>query len=238
MKRFFFTAFAVLFIFAMSHAQMDKLYGGGGSFNLGIQTMDVDPLNEIISRYGYEELSSGNISFGGGGQFYLSKWVLICEGGFIGQDEVMNEEYTLRFGSGYGIASIGYGIVNRKQFLLYPSVGVGFYGTGIQLNRRLNNKEFDDIFAEPQDNQDVTVSTGAFTSAGQVALNADWLLDGNEKSAYGLLLGFSIGYRFSGTAEFENIAGSELSDSPDFNPGGAFFTLRVGGGFRGPKESR
>lgn len=238
MKRLLFTAFAVLFACTVSQAQMTERYGGGGSFNFGIQTMDVEPLNDIISQYGYEELSTANISFGGGGQFYLGKWVVSGEGGFVGQDEVTNDAYTLRFGSGYGMFSVGYNVVDRKQFLLYPSVGGGFYGTGISLSGRIDNKEFEDIFAEPQENQDVSVSAGAFTGAGQIALNADWLLESNEESAYGLLVGLSAGYRFAGTANFENIAGSELANSPDFNPGGAFLTLRVGGGFRGPKGAR
>jgi hypothetical protein len=237
MKHLLLSTIALIFLVPTLEAQDDKRYGGSGSFNLGIQTMDVEPINDIISRYGYEDLSNTNISIGGGGQFYLGSWVISGEGGFIGQDDVQNDSYTLRFGAGYGMFSIGYGIVDKERFFLYPSIGGGFYGTGLQLSQRNESASFEDLFAEPSANEDRTISTGAFTGAGEVALNADFWLSSKDGNAYGLMLGLSAGYRFSGSAEFENIAGSELANSPDFNPGGAFVTLRVGGGFRGSKEA-
>ncbi len=237
MNRFILATLAVLFTIGSVHAQDTKRYGGGGSFNAGIQTMDVEPINNIINQFGYEDLSNTNVSIGGAGQFYLGDWVVMGEGGFVGQDDVQNDNYTLRFGAGYGMFSIGYNIVDTKQFLLYPSIGGGFFGTGIQLSQRNEGASFEDLFAEPASNEDNTVSAGAFSGAGQVALNADFWLHAKEDKAYGLMLGLSAGYRFAGDAEFENIAGTELAGNPDFSPSGAFVTLRIGSGVRGTKEA-
>lgn len=237
MKRLLLAALAIALTFTVK-AQDSPKYGGSGTFNFGIQTMDLAPINDIITRYGYGALSDVNTAIGGGGQFYLGSWVLMGEGGFVGQEEVQNNNYTLRFGAGYGMFSLGYGIVDTDRFFLYPSVGGGFFGTGLNLTRRNQGASFEDIFAEPQGNEDGSVSAGAFTGTAQLAVNADFWLQSKDGNAYGTMLGLSLGYRFSGDASFENLGGTELVNSPGFNPGGAFITLRIGGGYRGHKDGK
>ncbi len=214
-------------------AQSEARFGGSGSFNFGLQLVDMDPLNEVTNNFGYDDLSNANVSIGGGGQVYLKQFVLGFKGGFVGQDDVQNSDYTLRYGSGYGMFNIGYNLLQQDRFLLYPSAGFGFFGAGLDLAPRREGTSFEDIFAQPATNANDAITIAAFSTAFELSISGDWFLTQGENAAYGLMLGFTAGYRFAPDATFENRAGTELINPPDFNPGGAFLTLRVGGGYYG-----
>lgn len=207
-------------------------FGGGGTFNIGFQTMDIAPLSSIIESYGYDVLSDGNLTIGGGGQFYLNRWVVGMSGGYVGQGEVTNTTHQLSFGGGYGLLSLGYDVLGKKQFALYPSAGFGFSGSGLSIVPRYPGASFTDVLQEPEVYTEERVSIGAFTPMYQLALNGDWFVTGGEDAAYGFLLGLTAGYRIAPAANYSNVGGTELDTGPDFNTSGFFLTLRLGGGYR------
>lgn len=223
---------------AYVHAQgsSEDLGGGSGSFNTGLQLVDVEPLNDVLEPAGYEALDQANLQIGGGGQFYLRRVVISLKGAFVGQSEVESNTHSLDFGGGYFMFNGGYNLLQKKRLLLYPSVGFGFIGFALEQRPRRAGTGFSDYFSDPADNQNE--ATTLLSSAGllEVGLHADWFLQGDEKAGYGPMLGLGAGYRFASEATFENLAGTEVDSSPDFRPGGFFVTLRIGGGGYGEQR--
>lgn len=211
----------------------EKRRGGSGSFNIGMQFIDVAPLNDVIEPAGYEALSSGNIQIGGGGRFYLGSVMLGLKGAFVGQSAVERDDYRLNFGGGNIIFTGGYNVLDRDRWLLYPALGVGLAGMGIEQRPLREGTDFNDVIQDPDDYPDEPTSINSGSGLLELALHTDYFLDGDQEAGYGLMLGASAGYRLAAEGDFFNPAGAELDNAPDFNPGGFFFTLRIGGGYHG-----
>jgi len=233
MKKALIFAFAIILAQSIA-AQNLKRVGGGGTFNFGAQLVDFSAVNDVTQAFGYPAFEDANISFGGGGQFYINRFILMGEGAYFGQSSVENPQNSLEFGGGYGMFSLGYNTINKESLLLYPSVGVGFVGSGLTVRPRQQDISFEDAISGEVSTNETNI--GAFSEMFRLAVNMDWFpLQKNDK-AYGLLIGLSAGYNFAPTSTFENPADTELANSPEFDPGGAFITLRIGGGFYGRKE--
>ena len=213
-----------------------KRRGGSGSFNIGMQFMDMEPLNDVIEPSGYEALSNANIQIGGGGQSYFGPVVLGLRGGFVGQSAVERDDYQLSFGGGHLIFSGGYNVLDRDRLLVYPALGIGLFAMGIEQRPLREGTDFDDVIQNPNRHADQPTSIGSGSGLLELALHSDYFLDGDQKAGYGLMLGASAGYRLASEADFFNPAGTELDNTPDFNPGGFFFSLRIGGGYHGTED--
>lgn len=233
MKKALIFAFAIILAQSLAAQNLERI-GGGGTFNFGVQLVDFSAINDVTQNFGYPALDDANVSIGGGGQFYLNRFVLSGEGAFFGQSSVDSPQNNLQFGGGYGMFSLGYNVINADNLLLYPAAGVGFVGAGLAVRPRQQGTSFDDAISGEVSTNETNI--GAFSEMFRLAVNMDWFPLQKDDKAYGLLIGLSAGYNFAPTSTFENPAGTALANSPEFDPSGAFITLRIGGGFYGQKK--
>lgn len=228
MKRF------ILFLFLAASSlslQSQKTFGGSGYFEVGIQTLDVDPLNNFINTFGYDDLQGANITIGGGGHFVVKDFILGGRGGFIGQDGVQNQDFRLDYGGGFGQFYFGYKVIRSGGWFVFPEVGVGFIGSGIDIRPRYADANLEEVMSNPDAFNDAGVSLGSFGGLYSVQVNAQYFFKQKENASYGGMLGLSIGYRLATNGDWENAGGTSFNATPDFQPGGFFASLTIGGGY-------
>ncbi len=223
----------LLFLCLQVNAQENRPWGLSGYFQNGLMFSDMDPINDVTQLADFQDLSSTNLAIGGGLRFYYNRLVFGLDGGYLGQESVDSPEYTLRYVGGFGNFSFGYNVLKPGRFLLYPNIGAGYIGTLLDLSPRNQGATFEDIFTDTPANQNDPATIGGANSVFQIAVDGDWFLGGDDAAAYGLMLGFSLGYRFGPDIEFKNRAGNTLLEQPGFQPGGFFLGLRLGGGYYG-----
>jgi len=234
LKRAFQSRAGLLLAFALATglvSAQDRVFGGSGTFDIGIQTMDPDGLNDVLTPAGYGSLSGPALTIGGSGQGYVNNWVIGGEGAFYGFGEANSPTHELELAGGYGLFTLGYIPLQGRGFLFYPSLGAGVAGTGLDIRARQSESTFAEVIGNPDDNPTREVDLGTVAPYFKLAVNLHYFpLRGEGSKRYGPMLGLSAGYAFAPGRPFRQGA-ADLAGSPDFSPGGFFLTLKLGGGF-------
>jgi len=203
-----------------------------GYLMLGGSKLDIDALNERLVSKGQSSFSDGFLSFGGG---FLRKknsnWLFGVEGHYLFIEEkdytVPNGSYKTSLTGAYGFVDIGYALVSSGGLNIYPLIGFGGGGAGLQIGK----SNFDDILEQPERN--VNLTAGAFLL--NFAIGSDYLIKSkeSEKDEGGLVLGFRAGYTYSpwkGAWWTDNIS---IDGGPKIGMTGPYFRLMIGFGGKG-----
>ncbi len=204
--------------------------GGSGSFDIGMQALDVNSINQQIQGVGFPALPNLAFTMGGSGEFYIRKFVLGGEGGFIGQGKVSNGSYDAQLAGGHGLLSLGYLTLVQKGWLLYPSLGLGVSGTGFSLTSQSKEYSFTDVLNNPEGFPNQEVEFGQASTIFRLAIRVEKFLLQKDGNHFGPKIGLVAGYTLATRSTFRQ-NGIELEASPDFAPRGFFLTLKIGGGY-------
>ncbi len=201
LKRAFRSRAGLLLAFALTTglvSAQDRVFGGSGTFDIGIQTMDLDGLNDALTPAGYGSLSGPAFTLGGSGQGYINNWVIGGEGAFYGFGAANSPTHELELAGGYGLFTLGYIPLQGRGFLLYPSLGAGVAGTGLDIRSRQSESTFAEVIGNPDDNPTQEVDLGTVAPYFKLAVNLHYFpLRGREGMRYGPMLGISAGYAFA-----------------------------------------
>ncbi len=211
----------ILLVSAGSLAAQSVFRGGSGSFDVGIQTVDVGALNDRITQAGYPGFSNVFYTIGGSGEAYLGRMVLGGEGAFYGQADQVNANFETEPAGGHGMLSVGYIALSRKGWLLFPSLGLGVSDTGFNLHTREKEYSFGDVLQQPADFPNQSVEFGQTSGLLRVAVQVEKFFQKAEEKYFGPKVGLTLGYTFATQSSFRQ-EGIVLEGSPSFSPSGFF----------------
>jgi hypothetical protein len=194
-----------------------------GYFAVGVNAIDLAPLNDRLSANGYPTFSTELLSISGGQyRVVADRLVLGAEltglltpnQGFQGRDVFV--------GGGYGLFSLGYLIQPASRFRAYPLAGIGAGGLLLSIGDD-GAEEFDDVLEDP--NRSATLSKGSIL----VSLGAGLEYQFGQPGGDGVRLGLRGGYLLSVLDSDWQLDQDRLSGGPDATMQGPFLRLTVGG---------
>jgi hypothetical protein len=201
--------------------------GGAGGFMLGVQWLDLSELNSELRANGFKSFNAYDFSYGGAGYGIIGNRLLIGGEGHGFSQEKSNSTYLQSLSGGFGFFDVGYIVVQRWGFQLYPMIGIGGGGLSMRLTERAV-LDFDDIVTDPK--REALLSVGSFMLQGAVGL--DYMLKLGvmpEMSEGGMLFGIRVGYTYSVTKTDWDMGDINISGGPDIGISGFYIRFIVGG---------
>jgi len=207
----------------------NKVYGGAGYFMMGYSGLQLDELNESFKLEGIPELSTGSISFGGGGHYIFKNFILGGEGHGLAGASAENVNYKTSYSAGYGFFNLGYIIWQGKAINLYPILGLGGGGATASITEKTKlTNSFNAIIEDPA--RESYITSGGFLL--NFSLGSDYFFAGSKSDDYtgGFLIGIKAGYILNVTDNDWNYHGNQLSNSPNSGLSGPYVRIVIGGG--------
>lgn len=215
-------------------SQSFQYTGGDGRFNFGYARPEVNKLEQFIpSADGASDLSisRNTIVTGGSGSFLFEDFLVSLEGYSLEGETNSVGDWCAQTEGGMALLNIGYNLTDQKRLRIAPKAGVGFIRFGASINR---SKDVD--FNEIESGND---TYGRTLNVGQqgLLLNGSIKLDyypifGEDKEGEygGLLTSLEIGYWYQPSAGDWSYEAGDISNGPDFQFGGPYVQLGIGGG--------
>ena len=201
--------------------------GGAGGFTIGIGQFDLSNLNQRLRTRGFETLDGSQVCFGGAGYGIVNGRILLGgEGSGFGQD-VASGTQKASLSGGWGFFDVGYVVLSRRNFNLFPLLGIGGGGFNFRIVEKAVSPTFDEILDNPK--QEANIFTGSFLL--NFALGVDYsLIFGESKKGHGgLLLGILAGYIFDPIKADWKMGDADVLDGPDLRMTGPYVKLIIGG---------
>jgi len=213
----------ILWVSAATALQAQYSYSSGGAFSLGVQSL---PTSELLSLTpDAPELNSTNFSFGGYGIWQIQRFMVGFKGAGIYGSTTEQNGLDYRVQGGYWSLDLGYKVINRDRFGLYPLIGIGLGGVTYSV-------------ASQQDiNLTVPVSfnNATFDWSGvvlDIGLRAEHLFGLKETNGQkgGGFYGLELGYMVSpANSDWKTAGGSRIVGAPDYGLNGFYARLLIGG---------
>jgi len=212
--------FISVFVFALANSQ-DHFYGGLGYFNAGVNFLNFDKLNKVLSDNGLAQFGNGVVSLGGGGFFIVNNVMIGGEGFSFLSQKKDKENYRSIISGGAGFFKLGYILHQRNNFQIYPMIGIGGGGLDLKVIDK-TERNFNNAISE---RKDFNASFSALVF--DVSVGADLKLG---KYGY-FILGVKTGYLFSPVVGKWK-AGNEvdLKEGPEQGINGFYLKVSIGGG--------
>jgi len=225
----FFSFFSIVPSTGFSQATSSGSSIGLGYSMFGRNILDLDAFNSRLNIKGYSKISENFFSVGGGGHAILSNKILIGgEGHSILGDETTNGNSKSSLTGGYGLFDIGYLIYAKHQLRFYPMLGIGGGGMTFRIRQQPASLTFDEVLDNPE--RGVELSTNGFILSFSVGVDYLLLVGGDESGKGGFVFGIRAGYVVSPFKRDWMLDELELTNAPEVNITGPFFTLMFGGG--------
>ena len=217
----------ILFVQMSSYGQDGRknvFRGGGGYVSLGANIFHIASLDNSLRRYQLPEFGSGrmNYTIGGGGGSFINSFYFGGYGEAHIGPSASNALYKNKMSGGQGLVKVGYTLVHKESFILYPAFGAGGGGTTLKVDAGPQYVEDPDLLLQPG----TRLHTGYMLL--NVGLNSDFFIGSKTSTSGGLMLGLSAGYQFSplgGRWEYDDHSVPELDK---YDPSGFYLRLRMG----------
>lgn len=110
---------------------------GAGYFGPGFTFFKYDDLNTLFAQHGMGLIEKQQFVFSGGGWGQPGR-IRIGGFGIGGAKTVSNDSLDIEVGYGAGFFELGYAIVNERNFMLTPLVGIGGGGLSMKITPKYN----------------------------------------------------------------------------------------------------
>src|SRR5690606_18642493 len=182
---------------------------GGGYVSLGTNVVNMVSLDNSLRRYQLPELGSGemNYTIGGGGGSFINKFYFGGYGEAHIGPSASNQLYKNKMSGGQGLVKVGYTLVHKESFVLYPTFGAGGGGTTLKVDTGPKYVEDPDLLLQPG----TRLHTGYMLL--KLGLDGDIFIGPKTSTSGGLVLGLSAGYQLSplvGRWEYDDHSVQEL----------------------------
>jgi hypothetical protein len=202
------------------HAQS----GGQGYFGIGVQTVEIEELNERLLGLGYPEFDRTMLSIGGGGYAVRGRTLMIGGEGYgLYSGETTVGGRDVRLTGGYGLFQVGYLYDTGAGLELFPTAGFGAGGLALSLGPSGTGDDFDDVVTDP--NREATLHQGSLLLS--VGFGGHYRFGAGSG---GPTLGLHAGYTFQPYTSNWRLGGNSLADGPDVGIEGLFVRVTIGGG--------
>lgn len=223
-----FLVLAVVLFAQQSDAQQkaSNPSGGGGGFTIGYGSMDVAKLHEFVPPG--IKFSNQHLLIGGTGHGFNGNLVIGGGGfGIIG-DKITTDTINYSLGGGIGTFDFGYLVVNKEKLKVYPMIGIGGGGYGLQIS---SNKNIAAKNIADNPGHEININRGGFILDLSANLNFIPMLEYNEKdNTYGgFMMGLKVGYIYSIPSSDWKFTGGDITGGPKFGMNMAYLKLIIGG---------
>jgi hypothetical protein len=202
-----------------------KISGGYGYFTPGFGMYDVDKLNGFVGGTG-DAFQGAGLTFGGGGMVMVRSLILGGEGSSFLKQKATIGDQDVAFETGWGKGYLGYVLMGKKGFLLYPKVGIGAYKHVLTLNDNSSTTSVLSVY-NGQYSATQLVRKGMLLSFGA---GFEWMPGFDEAAGSGIVIGLEAGYNLAATQNNWEAYGKSLVGGPFVNPSGVYVQLHVGFG--------
>ncbi len=228
-QRMLFAWICFLFISVSTKAQETSVIqpAGGGAFTVGYGYMDVAKLHEFVPA-GITKFRNEHLVIGGTGHAFVDKFVIGGSGFGIVGDVIKTDSVKYSLGGGLGTFDFGYVILNREKIKIYPMIGIGGGGFGIQITKN-KTTSVGEVVTNP--GREINVSIGGFVFDLSMNINIIPVLnyDEKKKTLGGFMTGLKIGYVYSLPSSNWMCSGGDVTGGPSFGLSMGYVKLIIGG---------
>lgn len=216
----------------------NKTRGGSGYLMIGWNTPEFDRLTASLRAQGYPTFARDVPAFGGGGHFYIKRFLFGGEGHAFrsakGNVTLASVEFETTLDAGYGLFTLGYLLSTRDRLQLYPMLGFGGGMVKLKIVAK-NPPSFEDVLDAPGRNAELA-SGGLLLNLG---FGADtWLGIHRERRDYsGVVLGVRAGYLFTPLAGDWHLDEKKIRGGPEFDLSGPYVRVLLGVGALAPQAA-
>ncbi len=209
-------------------------------FQPGYLRGDLSSINNSLRTYGYNPMGGNILTYTLSAKFITNRFVLDFGVPFFRASDQSHSDQrrTTLSGTGFNFeANLGYALVEKKGFRLYPYAGLRSNYASLKLMDTSPVTNLGDIMNGTRKEGTITFSGGSFN----VGIHAEKLIplknrkvDCPQNTRY-LALGLKAGYLFPiNGGEPGEYNGQELTDAPRFGLKGPYvrFTIGIGTGIR------
>lgn len=207
--------------------------GGAGYFNIGFALPQALPIQDFLPA-SFPEPGAPAATFGGSGYVMVGRWVIGAEGSSSMENTSTRDTLTASRGWGNGYFSLGYAVVNKARFKVFPMLGVGSVTHKIRI-RDNRPVDFTDIQQSPQP-WEVNYQRTDFSLAFSVGM--DYILSKTKVNPGGWMLGLRLGYYTGFGHNRWDISGNMLNNGPSMVPHGFMAQVVLGGGGFSPMKKK
>lgn len=219
--------YSTIFVCAIAQENTKMKMGGSGGFTIGMGSMDISPLEAFVKKES-RKFTDKQMLLGGTGHAFIENFVIGGSGTAILGDKIKIDSTIVSIGGGIGTFDIGYLISNKDKLKIYPMIGLGGTGIGVQI---IKNQHYtiQQIVNNPW--KEINIGLGEFVL--DVSLNIDLIpllqYDAKENTYSGFLTGIKFGYAYSPSSSDWMFAGGNISDGPSFGLNMFYFKINLGG---------
>jgi hypothetical protein len=200
-------------------------------FGVGYLHTDLSNINSFLSTYGYKPVSESIVTLSFSPSFFVNRFVF--RGEYTWQLPVVrreSENVTSTFTGRHVAASVGYVVIQRPHFRLYPYVGINSFTSQLVVRERKTAATLDDLVNNQQRGFHLTYSNASLDMGVQVdklipLKNRRW--DCPQNSRY-MTLGLRIGYLVGPGTVNGRFNGSAVETAPPYSPNGPYVKLVIG----------
>jgi len=205
-----------------SQPEMEK--SGNGFFGIGVNGVNLAPLNDRLGGAGYPTFPTELLAVGGGGYGVVADRLMVGGTGYglIAPSRAdQGREVSVR--GGYGLFTMGYRFQPDDQLVVYPQVGVGGGGLSLDIGST-GADDFDDVLNQP--NREASLQKGSVLVS--LGAGAEYRL-GTPEEPGGVRLGLRAGYILAPYSSDWALGEDRLSGGPDATFSGPYVRLTISG---------
>jgi hypothetical protein len=208
----------------------DAFFEGRGYFIMGAHFLDLGNLNVMLENKGYNAYFENFISIGGGGYWRINRFIMEGEGHTILESKEKFNIYKSSISGGFGFFNIGYVLISKPHFSLYPLFGPGYGGLTLKIWDENDVPTFGEILDNPK--RTVETSTGNFLINLGIGLDILTPFKKDETGEGGPCFGFRMGYLLAIGKGDWSYEGNDISGGPEIGLDGFYIRLFIGAGGR------
>lgn len=197
-----------------------------GYFSFGGHQNDISELNEMLFAASQPDFNANGLSMGGGGYLIRKNFIIGGEGQTFLTKRAENDSSWASLEGGEGLFRLGYLLLSKPKFFLYPAVGVGGMNYTLTLQPKDSLPAFQQLAQDPRYMTRITAKSLIL----DFSLNFNLFVIGDGNNGGGLSLGLTGGYTLSPTDVTWKLGESDLPSPPANTFTGPYVRLNVTGG--------
>lgn len=200
---------------------------GGGGFTIGYGYMDISALQKFVPT-SVSTFRNEQMVIGGTGHGFIGNFVIGGGGYGIVGDLVKTDTIKYSLGGGIGTFDFGYLLLNKEKVKIYPMIGIGGGGYGIQITK-IKAASINEVVNNSS--REINISIGGFVFDFSLNLNLIPVINYNEKdkSYGGFMTGLKIGYLFNLPSSNWSFTGGDITGGPNFGLNMVYAKIIIGG---------
>lgn len=200
---------------------------GGGGFIIGYGNMSISKFQSFIPG-NMGSFKKDFIVIGGTGHAMMNKFVIGGTGFAIIGDAIKTDSIKASPDGGVGTFDIGYLLLDKSKIKIYPMLGIGGTGFGLQISKT-RNLPISTVVDNP--GQEINISHAGFVTDISININLIPVLEYDEKndSYGGFMTGIKIGYIYSLPSSDWSFSGGDIIGGPSFGLNMVYVKLIIGG---------